>query len=233
MRQASEYLYVALDQMTPEEAEGLARRLAAEVGGFKVGMDLFNQGGPQVVRQIVALGRPVFLDLKLHDIPQTVARGVKAVRELGARYVNVHAAGGTAMLQAAKEAAGDDVGVLAVTLLTSIDGETAQAIGWQGSPAQIVERLARIGQEGGVDGFVTSGEEAARLRALWPGAVLAVPGVRRPADSLGDQRRVVTPDAAWRAGADLIIVGRPIARAADPVAAAQAFVQEIAEGMAS
>ena len=230
MREAREYLFVALDQMSPEDALALARQVAPEVGGFKVGMDLFNQGGPPVVREVVALGRPVFLDLKLHDIPQTVARGVRAVRDLGVRYVNVHASGGAAMLRLAKEAAGDEVRLLAVTLLTSMDEPTAQAVGWQGTPKDIVLRLARIGQEAGVDGYVTSGEEAPELRRLFPGATLAVPGVRRAADGLQDQRRVVTPAMARRAGADLIIVGRAITEAQDPVAAAGAFVEEIAEG---
>lgn len=230
---AREYLYIPLDQMEPEEALALARKLAPEVGGFKVGMDLFNQGGPSVVREVVAFGRPVFLDLKLHDIPQTVARGVRAVRNLGVRYLTVHAAGGEAMLRAAQEEAGDVLRLLAVTLLTSIDQATALAIGWQEAPQEIVLRLARIAQDAGLRGYITSGEEAARLRALAPDASIGVPGVRRAQDASGDQRRVVTPAAARRAGADLIIVGRPITKAADPVAAAQAFVQEIGEGEAS
>ena len=230
---AREYLYIPLDQMEPEEALALGRKLAPEVGGFKVGMDLFYQGGPRVAEQIVSLGRPVFLDLKLHDIPQTVARGVRAVRGLGVRYLTVHAAGGEAMLRAAQEEAGDALRLLAVTLLTSIDQATAQAIGWQEAPQEIVLRLARIAQAAGLRGYITSGEEAPRLRALAPDASIGVPGVRRAQDASGDQRRVVTPAAARRAGADLIIVGRPITRAADPVAAARAFVREIEAGEAS
>ncbi len=227
---AQDYLYAALDQMDPEQALALARRIASHVGGFKIGMDLFNQGGPDVVRAVVELGRPVFLDLKLHDIPQTVARGVQAVRDLGVRYLNVHATGGETMLRAAREAAGSRLHLLAVTLLTSIDAAAAAAIGWQGTPQEIVERLVRITQSAGIEGYVTSGEEAAMLRRLAPGSVIAVPGVRRAKDAVADQRRVVTPAQARRAGADLIIVGRAIAQAPDPLGAAQAFVEEIAEG---
>jgi len=230
---AQEHLYIPLDQMEPEEALALARRLAPEVGGFKVGMDLFFQGGPAVAREVVQLGLPVFLDLKLHDIPQTVARGVRAVRELGVRYLTVHAAGGEAMLRAAQEEAGEELRLLAVTLLTSIDGQTAQAIGWRETPQEIVLRLAKIARDAGLRGYITSGEEAARIRALAPDAAIGVPGVRRTQDATGDQRRVVTPAAALRAGADLIIVGRPITQAQDPVAAARAFVEEIAQGEAS
>jgi orotidine-5'-phosphate decarboxylase len=217
--------------MAPDAALALARRLAPEVGGFKVGMDLFYQGGPAIAQEVVQLGLPVFLDLKLHDIPQTVARGVAAVRGLGVRYLTVHAGGGEAMLRAAQAEAGADLRLLAVTLLTSIDAQAAQALGWHETPQEIVLRLARIARDAGLKGYITSGAEASGLRALAPDAVIGVPGVRRAQDAAGDQRRVVTPAAALRAGADLIIVGRPIIGAADPVAAARAFVQEIAEGM--
>ncbi len=229
---ARERLYIPLDQLEPEAALTLARELAPEVGGFKVGMDLFYQGGPQAVQEVVRLGLPVFLDLKLHDIPQTVARGVRAVRRLGVRYLTVHAAGGEAMLRAAQAEADEDLRLLAVTLLTSIDLQAARAIGWQETPQEIVLRLARIAHDAGLKGYITSGEEAAGIRLLAKDAVIGVPGVRRAQDAAGDQRRVVTPRAALRAGADLIIVGRPITQAADPVAAAKAFVEEIAEGEA-
>ena len=227
---AREHLFIPLDQMEPETALALAAKLAPEVGGFKVGMDLFYQGGPKVAEEIVKLGLPVFLDLKLHDIPQTVARGVRAVRRLGVRYLTVHAAGGEAMLRAAQTEAGDELRLLAVTLLTSIDVQAARSIGWQEAPQEIVLRLAGIAREAGLKGYITSGEEAALVRALAPDATIGVPGVRRAQDASGDQKRVVTPAAALKAGADLIIVGRPITQAADPVAAARAFVAEIAEG---
>ncbi len=227
---AREHLFIPLDQMEPEAALALAAKLAPEVGGFKVGMDLFYQGGPKVAEEIVKLGLPVFLDLKLHDIPQTVARGVRAVRRLGVRYLTVHAAGGEAMLRAAQAEAGEELRLLAVTLLTSIDAQAARSIGWQELPQEIVLRLAGIAREAGLKGYITSGEEAALVRALAPDATIGVPGVRRAQDASGDQKRVVTPAAALKAGADLIIVGRPITQAADPVAAARAFVAEIAEG---
>lgn len=226
-----DYLFVALDQLEADAALALAQRLRPEVGGFKVGMELFYKSGPDAVAAVVDLGLPVFLDLKLHDIPQTVGQAVRAVRPLGVRYLTVHASGGETMLRYAQEAAGDEIVLLAVTLVTSIDAETARAVGWQEEPEEIVARLAGIALRAGLHGFVASGAEAALCRALAPKASIAVPGVRRAADAAGDQRRVVTPAQARAAGADVIVVGRPIVQAPDPVEAARDFVAQIAQGV--
>ena len=188
-----------------------------------------------VARAIAELGRAVFLDLKLHDIPATVAHAVRAVARLGMCYLTVDLTGGGAMVREAQLAAeeGGGLTLLGVTLLTSIDADEAQAIGFEGTPQEIVARLGRLGLAAGIGGFVTSGAELGRLRAMAPGAVIAVPGVRRAQDALGDQRRVVTPQSARSGGADLIVVGRPIIRAEDPIASARSFVQELALGGAA
>lgn len=222
-------LFVALDQMAPDEALRLALKLRDAVGGFKVGLELFALGGAAVVQAIADLGRPIFLDLKLHDIPQTVSGAVRAVRLPGVRYLTVHAAGGGAMLRAAREAAGEDLQLLAVTLLTSIDREEAERMGI-GAPEAAVARLAAVAWEAGVRGFITSGEEVARVRRDYPDAVVGVPGIRRSEDAAGDQSRVTTPLQAVRRGATFLVVGRPITQADAPVAAAEAIVQEIGEG---
>ena len=232
MKDARDYLFVALDQMEPDEAVEMAQGLKAHVGGFKVGMELTYRGGPEVARRIAALGRPVFLDLKLHDIPQTVAQAVRAVRGVGCRYVTIHLSGGEAMASAAQEAAEGELTVLGVTVLTSLDAEALRQVGFSEEPAAVTERLVGVGVAAGIGGYITSGRECRMLRGRVPGAAIGVPGVRRAEDAAGDQRRVVTPAAAVRDGADLVIVGRPITRAADPAAAAGAFVREIAGGIA-
>lgn len=224
-----ERLFVALDQMAPERALAFAQEVRGAVGGFKVGLELFTLGGPAVARAIVDLGRPVFLDLKLHDIPQTVGGAVRAVRALGVRFLTVHAAGGSAMLRAAQEAAGEELQLLAVTLLTSIGAEEAERLGL-GNPGDAVRRLAAVTWESGVQGFITSGHELAELRRTHPEAVIGVPGIRRLEDTAGDQSRVTTPAQAVRLGASFLVVGRPITQARDPIAAARAFVREIEEG---
>lgn len=231
MRTAREYLFVALDQMEPDEAVTLARKLRDSVGGYKVGMELTYRGGPDVARRIAELGRPVFLDLKLHDIPQTVAQAVRAVRGVGCRYVTLHLSGGEAMARAAQDAAEGELTVLGVTVLTSLDAQALAQVGFGGTPAEVAERLLGVGIAAGIDGYITSGQECRMLRARVPGAAIGVPGVRRAQDAAGDQRRVVTPAQAVADGADLVIVGRPITRAADPVLAAEDFVREIEGGM--
>jgi orotidine-5'-phosphate decarboxylase len=226
---ARERLIVALDVPDADAARNAASRLAGEVGMFKVGSQLFTASGPGVVRELVADGKRVFLDLKFHDIPNTVAGGVAAAAELGVSLLTIHAAGGPAMIAAAAEAArGTSVRLLAITLLTSLDAAALDAIGMTDGVAGSVARLARMAADAGAHGVVASPHEARALRAAHGPAFLVVtPGIRPAGAALGDQSRAATPGAALAAGADYLVVGRPILAAADPVAAARAVVQEM------
>ncbi len=220
-------LVAALDFPDGGAALAMAHRLRGEVGMFKVGKQLFTAAGPGLVRELVQQGDRVFLDLKYHDIPNTVAGAVEAAAGLGVSLVNVHASGGRAMLRAAAQAAqGSGTRVLAVTVLTSLGASDLAEIGFPEPPQRLVLRLARLAQESGLDGVVASPNEVRLLReALGPQFLIVTPGVR-PADALPqDQVRVATPQQAVRAGADYIVVGRPITRAADPAAAAREIVR--------
>jgi orotidine-5'-phosphate decarboxylase len=203
---------------------------------LKVGLELFVREGPAAVALGRALGRDVFLDLKLHDIPETVERAVAGAAVLGARYLTVHAAGGPAMLGravAAAAGAGAPLTLLAVTVLTSLDTPDLPAQGVEGTARDQVVRLARLAWEAGVRGFVASPAEARPLReALGPAALLVTPGIRPAGSNAGDQKRVATPGQAIADGADLVVVGRPIRDAPDPRAAAEAVVAEIASALA-
>jgi orotidine-5'-phosphate decarboxylase len=225
-------IIVALDTDSPETALGAARTLSGEVGMFKVGMELFPRGGPALVRAIRGAGAEVFLDLKFHDIPNTVAGAVRSAAALGVRFATVHASGGRAMLAAAAEAArGSRLTVLAVTVLTSLDDSDLAEIGVLPPAAQAVARLAGLAAREGIGGIVCSAGEVAAVRSqVGPGVVLVTPGVRLPEDDRGDQKRVSTPSEAVRAGADYLVVGRPITRARDPVAAARRFADEMKRG---
>ncbi len=229
---ARERLAVALDVSTLEEAQALARLLAPEVGVLKVGLELFVAEGPAAVRAVHDAGAACFLDLKLHDIPATVAGAVASIRALGVRYATVHASAGPEALAAAVEAArGSDTRLLAVTALTSLDAEALRAIGFAvPEPRNVVRRLATLALEAGISGFVCSAHEAALLRELaGREAVLVTPGVRPGDADRGDPRRGATPAQAVRAGADRLGVGRPVRGAPDPAAAARAIVAEIAD----
>jgi orotidine-5'-phosphate decarboxylase len=192
-------------------------------------MELFPRGGPELVGRIREKGAEVFLDLKFHDIPNTVAGAVRSAAALGVKFATVHASGGKAMLAAAAEAAsGSGTTILAVTVLTSLDDADLSSIGFALRTAEAVDRLAGLSAEAGIGGIVCSAREVAAVRArMGKNAVLVTPGVRLPEDSAGDQKRVVTPFEAVRAGADYIVVGRPITRAADPAAAARKFAAEM------
>jgi orotidine-5'-phosphate decarboxylase len=205
-------------------------RLAASVGVFKVGLQLFTAEGPAAVRRVHERGGACFLDLKLHDIPATVASAVTSAAGLGVRYLTVHAANGPRALEAAAAAARPTgTRLLAVTVLTSLGPDELRAVGLEGSPEAAALRLARLARDAGIDGFVTSPHECATLRRELGGdALLVVPGVRPQGSAPDDQRRAATPGEATRAGADLLVVGRPIRGAQDPVAAAQAIAAEIA-----
>jgi orotidine-5'-phosphate decarboxylase len=217
-----------LDFPTLAEAEPFARTLGPHVGMLKVGLELFVAEGPAAVRAVAGLGLPVFADLKLHDIPNTVEGAARSAARSGARLLTVHASGGAAMVRAAVKGAGPGVRVLAVTVLTSIDAETLDTVGLVGPPEAAVVRLARLAIEAGAGGLVCSPQEVEAVRAaVGPGPLLVVPGVRPAGAAVGDQARVATPAAAVRAGADVIVVGRPIREAQDPVAAAREIAKEI------
>jgi orotidine-5'-phosphate decarboxylase len=224
-------IVLALDTPDLEEARAWAAAVGSSVGMVKVGLQLFGAHGPVAVGALVADGHRVMLDLKLHDIPATVGRAVAALGPLGAELLTVHAAGGAAMLRAALDAAGDRVRVAAVTVLTSLDAGDLAALGL-GDPGDASERMARLALEAGCSALVCSPREVARLRALaGPGVVLVCPGVRPGAEVEGDdQARVATPATALAAGADLLVVGRPITRAPDLAAAAGAITAEALAG---
>ena len=227
-----ERIIVALDTDSPDSALAVVEALSGEVGMFKVGMELFPRGGPELVRKVRETGADVFLDLKFHDIPNTVAGAVRSAAALGVKFATVHASGGREMLARAAEAArGTGTTVLAVTVLTSIDESDLSEIGFSSPPADLVVRLARMAVREGIGGIVCSAREVAAVRELaGRSAVLVTPGVRLPEDAVGDQKRVVTPFDAMRNGADYLVVGRPITKAADPVAAARRFAAEMRSG---
>jgi orotidine-5'-phosphate decarboxylase len=225
---ASERICVPLDFPTLGEAERFARLLAPHVGMLKVGLELFTAEGPPAVRAAAALGRPVFLDLKLHDIPNTVEGAARSAAATGARLLTVHAAGGAAMIRAAVRGAGSGVRILAVTVLTSLDAAALGEVGLAGPPQEAVVRLAKLAVAAGAGGLVCSPQEVRAVRAaVGPGPLLVVPGIRPAGASVGDQARVATPAAAVADGADVIVVGRPLREAADPVAAAQRIAAEL------
>jgi orotidine-5'-phosphate decarboxylase len=224
-------LAVALDTSGRDEIFRLARVLAGRVGTVKVGLEAFTAHGPELVRQVRALGAPVFLDLKLHDIPNTVERAARNAARLGAAMLTVHASGGEAMLRAAVAGAAEaenPPAVLAVTVLTSLDDAALDGLGIPGGAAGRVRAWAEIARRAGCGGVVCSPHEAAALRAaLGVGFLLVTPGVRPAGAADADQRRVATPRAAVEAGADILVVGRPITGAGDPAAAAEAILAEI------
>jgi orotidine-5'-phosphate decarboxylase len=232
---AQERLIVALDVPTAEAALALADQLEDQCRWFKVGLELYIAAGPAIVEKLVSRGHSVFLDLKLHDIPNTVAGAVRAAASLGARMLTVHAAGGPAMLAAAREAvAGLDsaLQLLAVTVLTSMDQFQLAAIGVRSTSQEQVALLAQIGLDAGIRGFVCSPHEVAALRALSGSeGVLVTPGIRPVGSEQGDQQRIATPTYALDQGASYLVVGRPITQAADPALAAEAILMEIAEAL--
>ncbi len=235
-------LVLPLDVDSLREADRLVRLLGNEVGLMKVGKQLFMHAGPEVVRRLHRKGAAVFLDLKFHDIPQTVAlAGVEAAR-LGVRIFNVHAAGGAAMMATTAAAVRAACRrerlrrpiMLAVTVLTSLGDRDLRQVGVEDTAARQVVRLARLARASGMDGVVASPREIAAVRrACGPDFVILTPGIRQASDALGDQKRVETPEAAMGAGADYLVVGRPIRDAADPVAAARGIVAAMARGLAA
>ena len=231
-------LYCALDGREKGAVEGRARLLAPAVDGIKIGLEYFCAHGPEgAAGAQAAAGRPLFLDLKLHDIPNTVAGAVRAAAACAPRYLTLHAAGGHAMMRAAREAAAEEAarrgkaapGLLAVTVLTSLDAAALARQGLAAAPREQVLRLGALAREAGCAGVVASPREAAALRAEHgPGFAIVVPGIRPAGSARDDQARAATPAEAVRAGATALVVGRPITAAADPLAAARAIAREIA-----
>jgi orotidine-5'-phosphate decarboxylase len=223
-------LLVALDVDTAAEALAHVHRLRGVVGGFKIGSRLFTSEGPALVETFAARGDRVFLDLKFHDIPQTVAGAVAAATRLGVWMVNVHAAGGSAMMRAAREAAHEEAGrrsqpaplVIAVTMLTSLSEPMLNGIGMSGTMGAQVRRLATLARAAGLDGVVASPQEISLVRAACGlDFKIVTPGIRGPEDPQDDQSRTMSASEALTAGADFLVVGRPIMTAADPRAAAE------------
>ena len=234
-RDARDRLVVAVDAPSLEAADGLAARLEGVVRWFKVGSELFTAAGPAAVAALLRRGR-VFLDLKFHDIPATVAGAVAAAARLGVDLLNVHASGGSAMLRAAQEAAARNAApgrsaptVIAVALLTSMDSAETDEVGMRGTPAEAALRLARLARDSGLGGVVASPLDAAAIRAACgPDFLIVCPGIRLAAAARDDQRRIQTPQAAISAGADMLVVGRSITGAPDPRRAADEILREIA-----
>lgn len=217
-------VYLALDLPRLDAAEALARKVAGHVGGIKLGLEFFCAHGHHGIHELHKLGLPIFLDLKLHDIPNTVAGAMQAIHVLQPSIVTVHAAGGRAMMEDAKAAAGENCKVVAVTVLTSLDGDDLSAIGvTDADPHAQALRLADLAHSAGLDGIVCSGHEVGAVHKQWKDGYFVVPGLR-PADSKSaDQKRIVTPREARDAGASVLVIGRPISRAEDPLAAARAI----------
>lgn len=221
-------LIAALDAPNRAEADALVARLANVPSWIKIGLELFCSEGPSIVSAHVERGLAVMLDLKLHDIPETVARATARVASLGAGLLTVHAGGGRAMLEAAVKAAGSSTKVLAVTVLTSLDDADLADIGALGPIGDLVRRRAELAIAAGCAGVVASPHEVATIRAIAPAEFLIVtPGVRPAGSAAGDQKRVMTPKQARTAGADLVVVGRPLRDASDPAEAARAIVAEL------
>lgn len=224
-------VFVALDTPSLAAASTLAASLKAFVGGVKIGLEFVSANGPDGVRAMIATGVPVFLDVKLHDIPNTVAGAMKALAPLGAAIVNVHASGGSAMMRAAAEATRSvprPSKIIAVTVLTSLAAEDLAAMGIAGTPLEQVARLAKLTKDSGLDGVVCSPHEIAAVRAACGREFLIVtPGVRPSTSASDDQKRVMTPKRALEAGADILVIGRPITGAPDPAQAAKEIAAEL------
>lgn len=227
-------LIVALDVPNATSARRLVQQIGGSVSTYKVGLQLFTAEGPDLVRELIAYGHKVFLDLKLHDIPNTVAKAVKAAADLGVSMLTVHGAAGAAVLKAAVEAADHKLSILAVTVLTSLTDEDLQEIGFSSGTLDQALRIASLARSCGCDAVVTSAREVAALRRLLgEGFGIVVPGVRPEGSERNDQERIATPAAAIAAGASHLVVGRPITQSSDPAKAATAILEEMAGAVIS
>lgn len=216
-------VYLALDLPQIEAAKALVSRVKSHIGGVKLGLEFFCAHGHHGVHEIAHLGLPIFLDLKLHDIPNTVAGAMQAIHVLEPAIVTVHASGGRAMMEDAKAAASNGTRVVAVTMLTSLDERDMMRTGVGGSAHDQVLRLAELAQEAGLDGIVCSGHEVKAVHKQWKDGFFVVPGLRPGGKATGDQKRVVTPRQARDDGASVLVIGRPISRADDPLEAARSI----------
>lgn len=225
-------IFVAIDTPDLDRALGLAQAVRGHAGGVKLGLEFFCAQGPQGVARIANLGLPLFLDLKFHDIPNTVAKAVAAVAPLAPAVLTVHAGGGEAMLAAAKAAAPPATRVVAVTVLTSLDDRDLAAVGIEAALADQVSRLAGLAHSAGLDGIVCSGAEVGAARAKWPEGFFVVPGVRPAGGDISDQKRVVTPVRALGDGASILVIGRPITAARDPARAIAEIAATLAKEVA-
>ncbi len=227
-------ILVALDVDTADDAVNLASKLTDHVAGFKIGLGLLMGPGPVTAAALARLGQPVFVDAKLHDIPSQVEVAARRLGQYGARWVTVHAAGGQAMMTAAREglaagAGGTEAGILAVTVLTSLGADDLERFTPGTSPGKLVSRLSKVAAAAGVEGVVCGVPELGVVADVAPGLTKVTPGIRPESSDPGDQRRAATPAEAVRRGADFLVVGRAITRAADPVAAAEDINRQVAE----
>ncbi len=226
---AAEKIIVALDVPSKKEALDLVDLLRGQISFFKIGLQLYTAAGPEVVREIIAKGATVFLDLKLHDIPNTVARAVESAGNLGVQMLTIHLSGGSEMIRAAVAARKNNMSILGVTVLTSATNETLNQLGIADKIDNYVLRLAKLGVENGIDGLVASPHEAKTLRAEFGGKIkIVTPGVRPKGADAGDQKRFMTPREAIDAGADYLVIGRPITAASSPSDAVARIIDELA-----
>lgn len=214
-------IYLAVDLPDLARATALVQQVRRHIGGVKLGLEFFCAHGHHGVHEIAKIGLPIFLDLKLHDIPNTVAAAMQAIHVLEPAIVTIHAAGGRAMMEDAKAAAGANTKVVAVTMLTSLDDTDIARIGFAGSTHDNVLRLAELSHQAGLDGIVCSGHEVGAVRQQWRDGFFVVPGVRPANGKAGDQKRIVTPAQAMADGASILVVGRPISQSTDPDLAAR------------
>jgi orotidine-5'-phosphate decarboxylase len=224
---------VALDMDDGDEAVRLADDIGPDVAALKVGSQLFTRQGPQIVERIIGSGGKVFLDLKYHDIPNTVATAVRGAATLGISWLTVHASGGRDMIRAARDAAGD-ARILAVTVLTSLDQDAVKEIGWDGNIRERVLSLAAMAREAGADGIVCSPLEVSAVRGVVDDeCVLVTPGIRPKGTAADDQARIATPEKAVADGADYLVVGRPVVKAPDRKEAVRMILEEMGRGLAA